>query len=51
MKLTLAALALAVMPGLAMATCFGHEKEQTAMTCAPGTVFDEDAQNCVPTTG
>ena len=51
MKLTLAAFALAVMPGLAMAMCSGYGHDQTAMTCAPGSVYDEDTKNCVPTTG
>lgn len=51
MKTLLAALVLALAPGLAMAQCFGHAKEQTAMTCAPGTILDEDTQTCVPTTG
>lgn len=52
MKTLIATLALTLLPGLAMAQCFGHAaKEETAMTCAPGTVYDEDAQNCVPTTG
>lgn len=51
MKTLIAALALAVTPGLALATCFGHAKEEVTMTCAPGTVYDEDAQACVPTTG
>lgn len=51
MKTLLAALVLAIVPGLATAACFGHAKEETAMTCAPGTDFDEETQTCVPTTG
>lgn len=52
MKTLIVTLTLSLVPGMALATCFGHAaKEDTAMTCAPGTVYDEDAKNCVPTTG
>ena len=53
MKTLIVTLALTVSPGLALAQCFGDHaaKDETAMTCAPGTVFDETAKNCVPTTG
>lgn len=51
MKTLIAALVLAVAPGLALAQCFGHDKEQTAMSCAPGTVLDKETKTCVPTTG
>ncbi len=53
-KLLLATLALAVTPSLAMAMgCgYGHVKgEDIAMSCAEGSVYDTDAQRCVPTTG
>ena len=48
-KLHLAVLALAVMPGAALAACFGdHAKEEIVMSCADGTVYDADTQTCVP---
>jgi hypothetical protein len=52
-KLTLAALAVMLAPGwaLAMGGCSdGHVKDVTASTCADGAVFDETAQACVPAT-
>lgn len=54
-KMLLATLALIVAPTLALAGggCgFGHVKtEEVVMSCADGTVFDAEAQRCVPTTG
>lgn len=46
-KLTLAALALALTPGLAAAAC-GHDREKiTASACGEGQVFDAATQACV----
>ena len=53
MKLLLATLAVTVTPSLALAMgCgFGHEKADTvAMSCAEGSVYSADTQNCVPIT-
>lgn len=53
-KVLLAALALAASPTLAMAMgCSGgySKTEHVTMSCAAGSVFDTEAQKCVPTTG
>ncbi len=53
-KMLLATLALAMSPSLAFAMgCgYGHAKTETAnMSCAAGSVFDAEANRCVPTTG
>ncbi len=49
MKTILTALVLAAIPALSSAACDWHDT--AAMSCAEGTVFDADAQRCVPTTG
>ena len=52
-KTLLATLALTVAPSLALAMgCgYGHTKaEQVVMSCAEGTVYDTEAQKCVPLT-
>lgn len=50
-RLHLAVLALAVLPGAAFAACFGdHAKEEVVMSCTDGTVFDAETQKCVPLT-
>ena len=49
LKLPLAVLALALLPGAALAQCFGdHAKEEIVMSCADGTEYDEDSARCVP---
>ena len=50
MKTLLSALALTVLPSLALAMgCSGYSHTTIAqMTCADGMVYDADAQNCVP---
>lgn len=53
-KTLLATLALTLAPTFALAEgCgFGHAKSDTAsMSCVNGSVYDADAQRCVPTTG
>ncbi|WP_099045479.1 adenylosuccinate lyase [Pseudoponticoccus marisrubri] len=47
-KLLLAATALAVSPVLAIAQCSGH---QQVMTCAEGTQYDPDKNDCIVVTG
>jgi uncharacterized protein YdeI (BOF family) len=46
LKTILAAAALALAPGLAMAMC-GHERTTTATACGEGYVFDAATQTCV----
>ncbi|MBT8418037.1 MAG: carbohydrate-binding module family 14 protein [Silicimonas sp.] len=49
LKLHLAVLALAMLPGAAMAACFdGHAKDDIVMSCADGQVYDAETQSCVP---
>ena len=52
-KTLLAALALTFAPAMAFAEgCqWGHAKEEVAMSCAAGSVYDAEAEKCVPTTG
>lgn len=51
MKTLLAALALTLAPGLAVAMCSGnYQKDEVAMTCAAGTTWDSEMQRCVATT-
>ena len=49
MKITtaFAALALALLPGLAFAQCRGEHADQTAASCMPGMVWDATAGTCV----
>ncbi len=51
-KMLLATLALVISPGVSLAQgCdSGHTKEQVVMSCAEGSVFDAETQNCVPQT-
>ena len=44
---TLAALAVALLPGLAFAQCSGKHGDQTAASCLPGMVWDATAGTCV----
>lgn len=44
---TLAALAIALLPGLAFAQCAGKHGEQTAASCVPGMVWDSAKGTCV----
>lgn len=47
-KTAIAALALALMPGLALAQGCSHARpDQTAMSCAEGMVWDEAKGTCV----
>lgn len=49
MKLTttFAALAVALLPSLALADCRGDKSDQTAASCMPGTTWDADKGGCV----
>lgn len=50
-RLTLAALALALSPGLAFAMCGAHEvKQESASACPAGQVLDKETGTCVKTT-
>ena len=46
---TLAALAIALLPGFAFAQCAGKMHEQTAASCMPGTTWDAAKGTCVET--
>lgn len=46
---TLAALAIALLPGFAFAQCVGKHTEQTAASCMPGTAWDAAKGTCVET--
>ena len=51
-KTILAALALSLTPGLAMAMCSDRHINTTAMNCADGMVWDSEARTCTaPVTG
>ncbi|MEL6463334.1 MAG: carbohydrate-binding module family 14 protein [Pseudomonadota bacterium] len=50
-KTVLVALALTLAPTLSLAMGCNYGKEQQAMSCAEGTVFDADTNTCVATTG
>ena len=51
-KTFLAAVALTVLPGLALAMgCSGYKHEQTVMSCADGMVFDAQTGTCVSQVG
>lgn len=49
MKTSLAALALVLLPGLALAQGCNHAKT-TAMSCADGMIPDAETGTCVPVT-
>lgn len=46
---TLAALAIALLPGFAFAQCVGKHVDQTAASCMPGTTWDATKGTCVET--
>lgn len=46
LKTTLAALALTLLPGFAMASCWGAAHE-TASTCSEGQTWDAGTQTCI----
>lgn len=46
---TLAALAIALLPGLAFAQCAGKHTDQTAASCMAGTTWDAVKATCVET--
>lgn len=46
---TLAALAIALLPGLAFADCASKHTEQTAASCMVGTTWDASKGTCVAT--
>ena len=46
LKTFLISAALTFLPGLAMASCGGHEKQ--VMSCAQGTSWDHATQTCTP---
>lgn len=48
-KALLATLVIIAAPTLAAAECSWGKNETTAMSCAEGTSWDPQAQNCVPT--
>ena len=45
---TLTVLALSVLPSLALADCRAHPLDQTAASCLPNMVWDEEKETCVP---
>ncbi len=50
-RLTLAALALILAPGLASAMCSGHEvKQDSASACPVGEVWNAETGTCMKTT-
>jgi hypothetical protein len=44
---TLAALLVALLPGLSMAQCRGEHADQTAASCMPGTTWDAVKATCI----
>ena len=50
-KTLAAAVALTVIPAPGYAYECNYGKEQAAMSCADGSVYDSEAGKCVPTTG
>lgn len=49
LKMIVTVAALAVAPGLAQAKC-SYSLTETAETCAPGTIWDEKTELCLPGT-
>jgi hypothetical protein len=47
LKVTLAALALALAPGMAAAMCSWEKTEQSASNCPQGHSWDESSQTCI----
>jgi predicted outer membrane protein len=50
-KMISVALALALAPSLGLAQACDYGKDKQAMTCAPGSSYDETSKSCVATTG
>lgn len=50
-KTLAAAVALTLLPVMGYAYECSYGKEQAAMSCADGSVYDTEAGKCVPTTG
>jgi hypothetical protein len=48
LRTTLAALTLALLPGLAIARCTDDHGKTSASVCAEGTIWDTTTQTCVP---
>ena len=48
-KLALAAVVLALAPGLAGAACYGDHEKMSTSACAEGQTWDAEAQTCVDT--
>lgn len=48
-KTVLIAIALTLLPGIALAMC-GHRQQQQVMSCAEGSVWDSEKQICTPAT-
>ncbi len=49
LKTILTAAILLLTPGLAVAQCMGgYHSTQTAMSCAEGTMMDEETGRCIP---
>ena len=49
-RLALATLVLATLPGLAMAACRGDSHQMSTSACADGFAWDPETQTCVETT-
>ncbi len=47
LKLTLAAVALALAPGMAAAMCSWEKTQKSASQCGAGQVWDADSQSCI----
>ena len=50
-KTLAAAVALTIIPAMGFAYGCNWGKEQAAMSCAEGSIYDSEAGKCVPTTG
>ncbi len=48
LKMTLAIVAMALIPALASAQCRGDMKTQSSSACGEGQVWDTETQACVP---
>lgn len=49
-KLAVVAVALTLAPTLSLAAGCSYGKQQQAMTCATGSIYDAEAGKCVPAT-
>lgn len=45
---TMSVLSLSILPSLAAADCRGHALDQTAASCLPNMVWDDEQMRCVP---